>query len=157
MTLDLKVFERGFFRNIQAVKLTRENLWDVHEWADSKPFHGPMANPDDKDFPITGLTVFTPTGRVKAEFGDWVYRTPNGDFRTYPEPEFLELFTPVVVCTHCGEWPAESVCCSSHERELCHGCYRRTHFVEICGVPVGDGRKCSKCQAEGLDPNARVR
>ncbi|GAA0495232.1 hypothetical protein Ade02nite_19010 [Paractinoplanes deccanensis] len=94
MTLDVQLFERGFFKNIQAVRLTRENLWDVFEWADSKPFYGPKGEGDTEQ-PITGLTVFEPTGRNKADFGDWVYRTPNGDFRTYPDAEFRELFTPV--------------------------------------------------------------
>lgn len=36
------------------------------------------------------------------------------------------------------------VCCSSHDARMCHGCYRRTHFVEICV------EGCEKCAAEGL-------
>jgi hypothetical protein len=35
-------------------------------------------------------------------------------------------------------------CCSSHQKDLCHRCYRLTHFVEVC-VEV-----CSKCAAESL-------
>jgi hypothetical protein len=27
-------------------------------------------------------------------------------------------------------------CCSSHEKRLCHACYRRTHFVEVCGCAL---------------------
>lgn len=23
-------------------------------------------------------------------------------------------------------------CCSTHRKRLCHACYRRTHFVEVC-------------------------
>ncbi len=92
MTLELKLVKRGIF-TVQAVQLTPENLWDVFEWADSKPFIGPAT--EDEKSPITGLTIFEPTGRNKAEFGDWVYRTPAGDFRTYPDAQFRELFTPV--------------------------------------------------------------
>lgn len=96
MTLDLQQFTRGWF-TIDAVQLTEDNLWDVFEWADSKPFYGPA--PDgwtDPTPPITGLTVFEPTGRYKAEFGDWVYRAPGGVFRTSPDAEFRDLFKPVV-------------------------------------------------------------
>jgi hypothetical protein len=97
MSLDLQQFTRGWF-TIDAVQLTETNLWDVFEWADSKPFYGPK--PDDwtdPTPPITGLTVVEPTGRNKAEFGDWVYRTPGGAFRTKPDAEFRELFQPVTV------------------------------------------------------------
>lgn len=70
----------------------------------------------------------------------------------------FDSFAPLIPgCVRCGDRAAESVCCSSHERELCHGCYRRTHFVEICGVPDEEGgRRCSKCAAEGIDPAKRV-
>jgi hypothetical protein len=95
MTLDLQQFRRGWF-TIDAIQLTEANLWQVFEWADSKPFAGPKVEAAGPH-PITGLTVFEPTGRNKAEFGDWVYRTPGGDFRTRPDAEFRELFTPVEV------------------------------------------------------------
>lgn len=95
MTLHIRIFERGLFKNIEAVQLTKDNLWDVFEWADSKPFYGPKGE-GDTAHPITGLTVFEPTGRNKAEFGDWIYKTPGGDFRTYPDAEFRARFTPVV-------------------------------------------------------------
>jgi hypothetical protein len=90
--LTLEQFTRGWF-TIDAVQLTTNNLWAVYEWADSKPFYGPK--PDgwtDPTPPITGLTVCTPTGRVKAEFGDWVYLTPGGDFKTYDDAEFRKNF-----------------------------------------------------------------
>ncbi len=83
--LTLEQFTRGWFM-VDAVRLTRENLNAVFEWADSKPFHGPDG--------ITGLTVFELTGRTKAEFGDWVYRTPGGAFKTRPDAEFRDLFQP---------------------------------------------------------------
>lgn len=94
MTLDLKQFQRGWF-TVDAVQLTRENLPEVFEWANSKPFFGPAL--DGGPMPITGLTVFETTGRNKAEFGDWIYRTPAGSFKTRPSGEFLLLFTPVEV------------------------------------------------------------
>lgn len=92
MTLNLQQFKRGYV-TVEAVQLTPEKVWDVFEWADSKPFIGPAT--DDDKAPITGLTIFEPTGRNKANWGDWVYRTPAGDFRTYPDAEFREHFTPV--------------------------------------------------------------
>lgn len=92
MTLDLQYFSRGWF-TVPAVQLTEDNLWQVFEWADSKPFYGPRQVEGDL-LPITGLTVFEPSGRNKAEFGDWIYQTPAGDFRTRPDTEFRDLFTP---------------------------------------------------------------
>lgn len=94
---ELQHFRRGWFL-IEAVQLTPENGAAVWEWADSKPFYGPAPTAGGP-MPITGLTVFTPTGRVKAEFGDWVYRTPGGDFRTYPDAEFRKLFQPTELAT----------------------------------------------------------
>lgn len=91
-TLELLYFRRGWF-TVPAVQLTEANLWQVFEWADSKPFCGPK-QAGDKQHPITGLTVFESTGRNKAEFGDWIYQTPAGGFRTRPDAEFRELFKP---------------------------------------------------------------
>jgi hypothetical protein len=48
------------------------------------------------------------------------------------------------LCTRCTRVPADGTCCSSHNKQLCHGCYRRTHFVEVCSV------ECAKCKREGL-------
>jgi hypothetical protein len=93
MTLDLRLFRRGWF-TIEAVQLTRENLSAVFEWADSKPFFGP-APAEGEPMPVTGLTVFEPTGRRKANFGDWIYKTPGGSFRTRDDAAFRELFQPV--------------------------------------------------------------
>jgi hypothetical protein len=90
----IRYFKRGFFTSIPAVQLTEDNLWDVFEWADSKPFYGPKHD-SDAQHPIMGLTVFEPSGRNKASWGDWIYRTPAGDFRTYPDAEFRERFEPV--------------------------------------------------------------
>jgi len=54
------------------------------------------------------------------------------------------------VCPGCLKRPAVSTCCTSHNRVLCHGCYRRTHFVEVCVSG------CPACAREGLDPAAAV-
>jgi hypothetical protein len=49
-------------------------------------------------------------------------------------------------CVRCKAFNAVGPCCSSHRANLCHACYRRTHFVEICV------EGCAECAAEGLDP-----
>jgi hypothetical protein len=49
-------------------------------------------------------------------------------------------------CVGCKAAPTAGICCSSHGKELCHGCYRRTHFIETCGAA------CAECAREGLDP-----
>ena len=43
-------------------------------------------------------------------------------------------------CWRCGKPVDHStpLCCDSHRKPLCHRCYKRLHFVEVCG--------CSKCQ-----------
>jgi hypothetical protein len=83
---------------VDAVQLTTDNLWQVYEWADSKPFYGPKQDGDTRH-PITGLTVFTANGRVKAEFGDWVYRTGDGRFDTASTGAFAFLYAPVEAVT----------------------------------------------------------
>lgn len=35
-------------------------------------------------------------------------------------------------CRFCDS-PADHECCSTHKARLCHRCYKRTHFVEVCG------------------------
>lgn len=47
-------------------------------------------------------------------------------------------------CIRCKMKPADGICCSSHGKRLCHGCYRQTHFVEVCVAG------CSACTREGL-------
>jgi hypothetical protein len=59
-----------------------------------------------------------------------------------PEPD--ATIPALVACQRCALAPAESECCSSHQKHLCHKCYRVTHFVEVCSPT------CSKCQREGL-------
>lgn len=50
----------------------------------------------------------------------------------------------VQVCQRCGTTPAAGTCCSSHGKHLCHLCYRRTHFAELCVAG------CQQCAVEGL-------
>lgn len=48
------------------------------------------------------------------------------------------------LCIRCKTTPADQLCCSSHNALLCHGCYRRTHFVEVCVAG------CTACARENL-------
>lgn len=48
-----------------------------------------------------------------------------------------------MTCDRCPT-PSAGVCCSSHNKELCHLCYRQTHFVMKCSA------SCRDCEAEGL-------
>lgn len=53
--------------------------------------------------------------------------------------------TEIVPCSRCETTTARpGVCCSSHGKRLCHLCYRRTHFVEVCVAG------CKDCAAENL-------
>ncbi|XTZ18155.1 hypothetical protein ACQSSU_12675 [Micromonospora echinospora] len=59
-----------------------------------------------------------------------------------------ESYVTVPTCSRCETTPAApGICCSSHGKRLCHLCYRRTHFVEVCVAG------CSDCAAEGLPVN----
>jgi hypothetical protein len=75
----------------QAVQLTPDNLWDVFEWADSKPCHSP--NPDGTGTVITGLTVWVGANRdrVKAEFGDWIVQTRGGTWQVVREADAEQM------------------------------------------------------------------
>jgi hypothetical protein len=44
---------------------------ETFEWAPGKWFYGPGRD-------ITGMTVFTPTGRVKANWGDTIHHVGRG-------------------------------------------------------------------------------
>jgi hypothetical protein len=54
----------------------------------------------------------------------------------------------MTACIRCTNVESAGLCCSSHKAALCHACYRRTHFVEVCI----DG--CTDCAREGLTPRA---
>lgn len=68
-----------------AVLLTRQNGADVWEWANSKPYFDLAPN---GGLTITGLTVFTPEGRVKADFGNWITKDSQGTFRVWRPDSF---------------------------------------------------------------------
>ncbi|WP_431881718.1 hypothetical protein [Micromonospora chalcea] len=65
-------------RTVRGVRLSVENLPHVSEWADGKCFFDPKSKGADPrlvrgNLEITGYSVFTPAGKVKAEFGDLIY------------------------------------------------------------------------------------
>lgn len=87
-------FYRSPFAHVDAVRLTEDNGASVFEWADSKPFFAPNANRDGTV--ITGLTIFTTTGREKADFGDWVTKDRRTNrFRPYSPDRFAAEFCEV--------------------------------------------------------------
>lgn len=55
------------------VTLTEANIRKVEAHVPGKPYFEP-------DGSWSGLSVFTPTGRVKAEFGDVIVRNSRGEF-----------------------------------------------------------------------------
>lgn len=57
--------------------LTRESARELWEWIPGKAFYDP-------DGTISGLTVFTLAGRVKAGFGDWILSHEDGSFTVEP-------------------------------------------------------------------------
>jgi hypothetical protein len=61
-----------------------------------------------------------------------------------------EPASETAACIRCKETPSAGLCCSSHKAALCHRCYRRTHFVEVCGST------CRDCEREGIDPMTAV-
>jgi hypothetical protein len=55
-----------------------------------------------------------------------------------------EARTEKTSCARCATTTAAGTCCTSHNKALCHLCYRRTHWVEVCVAG------CPQCAAEGL-------
>lgn len=76
--------------------------------------------PADYNYSIVRLT---PEGMA------WVTRARTAQFRN---------------CDRCNASAVLVRCCSSHDKNLCHRCYRQTHFVEVCVA------SCSACAREGL-------
>jgi hypothetical protein len=96
--------------------------------------------------------VFARVRRV-AKDGSWadlkcntipdVDSTPGWTKRQrMPLAEGFEL-----ACLLCKTVAAVGACCSSHNKQLCHRCYRRAHFVEVCT------EGCANCAREGLSVN----
>lgn len=61
-------------RVVEAVQYTRDNDGEVFEWIPGKQFIGPAPY-----YGVEGLTVFTPEGRRRAVWGDWIYRDKGTD------------------------------------------------------------------------------
>jgi hypothetical protein len=77
--------------------------------------------------------------------GHWFVQRLNEEaIRVVDRDAALRHAVTRISCSRCEDKPAEGVCCSSHGKVLCHGCYRRTHFVERCVA------NCTSCAAEGI-------
>ena len=73
---------------VEARQLTRDNAREVWEWINGKAYY-------ESDGSISGLTIFTLKGRVKAEFGDWIIRGAEGDFWPVTPDIFAATYEPV--------------------------------------------------------------
>ena len=73
---------------IEAMQLTQENVGEVWAWADSKPFYGPGGA-------LSGLSIFTLEGRMKADFGDWIIKGVKGEFYPCKPDIFTATYEPV--------------------------------------------------------------
>ena len=69
--LNVRVHYDIYRDRFESVKLTCENVYDMLEWAGSKLCYSPTSD-GVVGSPVIGLTVFTPTGKVQAEFGDYI-------------------------------------------------------------------------------------
>ncbi len=98
--LDLVLLYRAGV-TVEAVQLTEANHNIVFEWAESKPYYDPRPHgAAEKDpLPISGLTIFTPAGRRKAEYGDWVIRR-GGEWHTATTGELAVRFGEFI-CPEC--------------------------------------------------------
>lgn len=78
--------------------------------------------------------TITEAGRVEAA------RRGIVPAATLPPPAGPHGDTTCERCSH----KAAGTCCTSHNKHLCHHCYRKTHFVEKCV------KACKLCAAEQL-------
>ncbi len=108
-TLDLLRLHRDG-ATAEAVQLTEANHNAVWEWAESKPYFSPHPPGVTGPLAITGLTIFTPTGRRKAEYGDWVIRR-GAEWHTATTGELKARFGAFV----CPECVCDLAVCSSDE------------------------------------------
>ncbi len=86
----------------QARELTRDNLTTLHHWAPSTVRHATDGTP-------IGLTVFTPSGRVTADFGDIIVRHPDGTFDVHARCDNDECALDAAIDRHpagqkCYRW-----------------------------------------------------
>lgn len=110
ITLELIRLQRDGV-TVEAVQLTPENHNAVWDWAHSKPYYDPNPAGVTGPPPITGLTIFTPNGRRKANYGDWVIRS-GGHWHTATTGELPARFgepvgTSTVEVPPPWDWPPE--------------------------------------------------
>lgn len=90
--MEMTVYRNRFNhdRTVEAVQLTKDNGAEVFEWTPGKQFYGP-----GPDYAPDGLTVFTPDGRVKANWGDYVYRDQDTERYWVTGPDaFVDSYEP---------------------------------------------------------------
>lgn len=85
-------------RRVEARQLTRQTGPAVWEWADSKPYYSSPQGPQTATgiYPqlvVTGLTIWAKSGRIKAEFGDWVIKGPRRSFWPVKADVFARDYT----------------------------------------------------------------
>jgi hypothetical protein len=104
-------------------------------------FTGASQVPSDVDYLADGNGVVF--SRFEDAFDAW--KVMVGDY--VPLVRLFEVFGDLheaEPCAACGDVASVGECCSSHCKQLCHRCYRRTHFVEVCIAG------CEACAREGL-------
>lgn len=92
---------------VEAVQLSGANHNAAWEWAESKPY---FDNAPGGGLIITGLTIFTPTGRRKANYGDWVIRR-GGEWHTATTGELAARFGAFI----CAECCCDPVLCETDD------------------------------------------
>lgn len=106
--------------------------------------HGPETQPTviGEMRPLSGLP-----GRHRITIGDTtlvVTGRPAAVAELRHQAAQAQATADTATCARCQIEPARGECCTSHGRQLCHLCYRRTHWVEVCV------EGCQDCTAEGL-------
>lgn len=71
----------------EAVRLTKDNGPEIQEWADK---YGTRII-----FGDYGLYAVSLEGTMKAEFGDWIVKGVNNEFRTYKPGDFAATYQKV--------------------------------------------------------------
>jgi hypothetical protein len=71
---------------IKAVRLTKENFYNVLDWCDGETYSKPPMRQ------ITGIYFPTIEGHVIAEFGEWVLQGIDGEFYPCKDHIFRETY-----------------------------------------------------------------
>jgi hypothetical protein len=95
---------------VEARRLTRENGRELWEWANSKPWYG-------SDGRVHGLSIYTPHGRIKADFGDFIIKDPDGSFRPIKPDIFEAAYEPVATAEPAHQLPQLAVACPTCQAE----------------------------------------